>query len=66
MDCISPDACGNPAFPNHLTLFKAGFLLVENLRNLNAMAGQTCTFFALPLLLPDADGAPCRATAIPD
>lgn len=63
-DCISLDPCGDPSFPNHMTILGSGLLNVENLQGLGPLAGREFTFLALPLPLPHADGAPCRAAAI--
>lgn len=64
LDCLSLDACGDPTFPNHMTLLGHGLLNAENLCGLDRLLGKSFMFSALPLPFSRSDGAPCRAAAI--
>jgi kynurenine formamidase len=63
-DAISADPVGSAEFENHLILFRAGMISIENLTGLDALIGQRFLFSCLPLKLADADGCPVRAVAI--
>lgn len=63
IDCISVDPIEGE-MPNHMVLFNAGMVIVENLKNLTEIAGKLVTFAALPLKYACSDGAPVRAIAI--
>lgn len=63
LDTPSPERCANMDLPVHRTLFRAGALIVENLRNLEALPDSGFTFICAPLPLANADGAPCRCLA---
>lgn len=63
IDCMSVDPINGP-MPNHIMLFDAGVVIVENLCNLAEISGKLVEFFALPLKYKGADGAPVRAVAI--
>lgn len=63
-DAISVDPVGAAEFPNHLALFRAGVISIENLRGLATLVGRRFLFACLPLALPEADGSPVRAVAI--
>ena len=65
-DAISADPVGATEFGNHLALFRAGLILIENLTGLEALIGKTFVFSCLPLALPRADGSPVRAVAVID
>lgn len=62
MDTPSPD--GLNATEAHLSLFRAGMVVVENLCNLDALPEEPFTFSCLPLNIAGADGAPCRAVGL--
>lgn len=64
VDAISIDPVGTTDFPNHLEVFRAGMISVENLTGLDRLAGRTFLFSCLPLKLERADGSPVRAVAI--
>jgi arylformamidase len=51
------------AFVTHDVLLRAGVILIEYLCNLAALESERTQLFALPLKLPDADGAPARVIA---
>jgi arylformamidase len=51
------------AFVSHDILLRNGVILIEYLTNLGALAGPRTTLIALPLKIPDADGAPARVIA---
>jgi arylformamidase len=53
------------AFPIHRTLLAAGTLIVENVRNLDQLAGSRAEVLSLPLPLVGADGSPIRLLARP-
>jgi arylformamidase len=65
-DAISADPVGSVHFPNHLVLFQAGMILIENLTGLDSLIGQVFQFFCLPLKINAADGSPVRAVAYRD
>ena len=65
-DAISVDPVGSTDFLNHLVLFRAGMILIENLTGLEALIGQEFMFFCLPLKIEAADGSPVRAVAYRD
>jgi kynurenine formamidase len=51
-------------FASHRLIAAVGGVIVENLRNLEAVGTGRYTLSVLPLKLTDADGAPCRAVAL--
>lgn len=72
VDTLSPDAsdiadgagAGEPAvLPVHERWLGAGGLIIENLRALGEVPGETCELLALPLRLAGLDGSPVRAIA---
>ncbi len=48
----------------HMILLKRGVIMMEYLCNMSAIQGARCMVYALPLKVPDADGAPSRIIAI--
>lgn len=50
-------------FVSHDVLLRHGIILIEYLCNLGSLTGARTMVFALPLKLPDADGAPARVVA---
>lgn len=60
LDTCSPD---HDEFIAHRTLLAGNVLIVENLTNLAALAGQKFTVYALPIKL-ELDGAPTRVIAV--
>lgn len=64
LDMISADAIDSNDFQIHRILLGNNMVIVENLKNLTAITGNTCTFSCLPLNLHDADGSPVRAVAL--
>lgn len=64
-DAISADPVDAPC-ANHLVLFRAGKILIENLTGLEYLVGRTFTFSCLPLAIEGADGSPVRAVAMVD
>jgi kynurenine formamidase len=64
VDTISVDPVSATVFGNHLELFRAGMVIVENLTGLGALVGQAFLFSCLPLKLDAQDGSPVRAVAI--
>jgi arylformamidase len=65
-DTISADPVGPPPYPNHMTFFAAGMILIENLVNLEPLVGKRFLFTCLPLAYERADGSPVRAVALLD
>ncbi len=63
-DAISADPVGASDFVNHLHFFRAGMVIVENLRGLEPLLGRRFLFSCLPLKFADADGSPVRAVAL--
>lgn len=51
-------------FVTHDVLLRNGVVLIEYICNLKAVAGPRTTVYALPLKLPDSDGAPARVIAV--
>jgi kynurenine formamidase len=51
---------------NHLTLFRAGIPLVENLANLDQVSGRRVTVYALPVPVKGLDSFPLRVIALVD
>ena len=51
------------AFVSHDILLRNGVILIEYLTNLGALTSPRTTLFALPLKIPNADGAPARVIA---
>lgn len=60
VDYLSVAPYKEPDAATHHRLLESGVLVVEGLR-LRGLRGGLCTFVVLPLLIEDADGAPCRA-----
>jgi kynurenine formamidase len=52
-----------PPYPAHDVLLGNGAVIVENLTNLDAIAGDSIELIALPLRLTGRDGSPVRAVA---
>ncbi len=50
-------------FVSHHILLRNGVILIEYLTNLGALSGPRTTLIALPLKIPNADGAPARVIA---
>ncbi len=50
-------------FVSHDILLRNGIILIEYLTNLAALEGPRTTIIALPLKIPNADGAPARVIA---
>ncbi len=59
IDYLSIERYGNSGAPVHITLLKAGVLIVEGAYLLHVPAGP-CEIFCLPLKIRGADGAPSR------
>ncbi len=51
-------------FITHDVLLRQGIILIEYLCNLSMISGNRTTLVALPIKLPDADGAPARVIAL--
>ncbi len=64
VDTVSVDATQNTTYPTHHELLGNEVLIIENLTNLQALPGDVFQFFALPLNIAEADGAPVRAMAL--
>lgn len=60
VDMCSPD---HEPFPIHKKLLGNNILIIENLTNLDKLAGKQFTVYALPIKL-DIDGAPARVIAV--
>jgi arylformamidase len=61
---VGVDMCGvdHEPFPIHKILLAGDVLIIENLTNLDALAGKDFDVYALPLKL-DIDGSPARVIA---
>lgn len=64
MDTPSPDPLDTENYEVHITLFRAGMLSIENLKNLDQLPEEPFTFSCLPLPVSESDGSPCRAVAM--
>jgi len=64
VDAISVDPVEAETFGNHLHFFRAGMVIVENLRGLEPLVGRRFLFSCLPLKFGNADGSPVRAVAL--
>ena len=63
LDSFTPD---NAPYDVHKLLFKHNIRIVENLVNLEKLAGKTFLCHILPLKIYNGDGAPCRVIATID
>jgi kynurenine formamidase len=54
-----------PPFPAHLVLLGNGVVIVENLKNLDAIPQEVFELIVLPLKIVGRDGSPVRAIARP-
>ena len=66
MDCPSPDRPPTTTYPVHLHYRKTRVPHMENLCNLDKVAGKRFMFFGLPLKIRKGSGSPIRAIAILD
>lgn len=64
LDVPSLDPVASPNYPNHLHLLEKGFIIVENLKNLQLLNGREFHFAAFPWNIKSGDGCPVRAVAI--
>ena len=64
VDTISVDAIDSTTYPVHISLLEKNIVIIENLTDLNKIAGVFCTFSCFPLKLTEADGSPLRAIAL--
>ena len=63
MDTVSADPADSQDLPVHHILLREGKLIVENLANLDQLAGEHFLLSVLPLPFEKADGCPLRAVA---
>ncbi len=63
VDTLNIDDTRDPERPAHTRLLQNDILIVENLRNLDALYGKTFRFFAAPLRARGAAAMPVRAFA---
>ena len=61
---LSGKTASMDAFVSHDVLLRNGVILIEYLCNLASIEASRVEFVALPLKLPNADGAPARAVAL--
>ncbi len=64
LDAISIDPPGSALLPNHRRFLAQNKVIIENLTHLDAIPGQVCHLYCLPLPLTAADGAPARVIAV--
>lgn len=64
LDAISIDLLGAAQLPNHRRFLGQDKVIIENLTRLDAIPGQVCQLYCLPLLITAADGAPARVIAV--
>ena len=53
-------------FVTHDVLLRSGIIMIEYLCNLDSVKGSRVELFALPLKIPESDGAPARVIALED
>ncbi len=53
-------------FVTHDVLLRSGIIMIEYLCNLASVKGSRVELFALPLKIPESDGAPARVIALED
>jgi arylformamidase len=63
VDTINIDSSRDPERPAHTWLLDREILIVENLRGLDQLYGQSFTFFGVPLRVKGAAAMPIRAFA---
>ena len=64
---VGIDAFGfdyGPQFAAHKVFFRHGVLVLEGLRNLEALSGDRVQLFVIPLKLAEVESSPCRAFAL--
>ncbi len=66
VDTPSPDMWLDKSYPCHRVCLERGITHVENLCNLDKVAGMRFTFVGLPLRIRNGTGSPIRAVAILD
>ncbi|MBN2349335.1 MAG: cyclase family protein [Bacteroidales bacterium] len=64
IDAISIEPVNEKYLNIHHKLLSKDIILVENLTNLQSLAGKTFTFCCFPLKIAEGDGSPVRAIAI--
>jgi kynurenine formamidase len=64
LDTISIDKMQSTDYENHMIVLGAGMLIIENLNNLDTIAGKTFDFFCFPIKYSNADGSTIRAIAV--
>lgn len=64
IDCANIDNMKDPARPAHTVLLAAGIPIVEHLRALDQLQGQSFRFFATPPAIKGGTSFPVRAFAI--
>lgn len=62
-DSPSCDELSSESLPIHHLIFSYDGLILENLCNLDRIAGKIVSLVALPMLLSESDGAPARVIA---
>jgi arylformamidase len=63
IDAVSVDHEASTDYPVHRILLEREILIVENLANLESLAGSDFVFACFPLKLQEGDGSPVRAVA---
>jgi len=64
MDTISADEAESTTFPIHTILLDRNIVIIENLRNLQALPAHGFMLCCFPLKIEYADGSPVRAVAL--
>lgn len=62
-DTISADRMDSKHLENHKILFEKDIIIIENLKNLDALPVKEFSFSCFPLNFAEADGSPVRAVA---
>lgn len=63
-DTISPDPIDSAQYPAHLSILGRELLIIENLANIDLLAGRAFHLFCLPIRTENADAAPARVLAL--
>ncbi len=64
VDAVSVDPIDDEIMRNHKNLLSAGFVIIENLTNLECLPESDFIFQCFPLPVKDGDGSPVRAAGI--
>lgn len=66
VDCAGIESLDSSTHECHLAVFRRGIPLIENLTNLDALAGPRATVLAIPLAIKGLESFPVRVIALED